>query len=372
MVELNIGAASKGELAGQQTAYKVDAVSLDAATDANETTYQNTNFPQYLGYYKKIPELKQAIDAKAKWTLGKGFKADPITTLILDRIIGWGKESFNSVLQNMIKSMTINGDSYAEIILDDNGFLLNLKVLDPGSIKIVADRLGMIIRYEQTSKVKGKPEKKFQPEQILHFSRDRIGDEIHGVSVIESVEQIILMRNEAMSDWKRVLHRNIDPLFIYHLDTDDTNRIREFKNKMDATRAAGENIYVPKEAVVPELVSTTFQAGLNPLPWIESLNQYFYQAVGVPDIILGSSKLLTEASAKIAYLAWEQTIEEEQLYIEEQILSQLNLVINLEFPASLQNELLQSQPSSEVNSPELQSEPLVQENELQAGISGRT
>jgi len=54
-----------------------------------------------------------------------------------------------------------------------------------------------------------------------------------------------------------------------------------------------------------------------------------------------------EATAKIAYLAFEQTIEEEQLYIEEQVLSQLNLEIELEFPASLENEMLTGQGKEE-------------------------
>jgi hypothetical protein len=61
---------------------------------------------------------------------------------------------------------------------------------------------------------------------------------------------------------------------------------------------------------------------------------------GVPKIIVGGSGEITEASAKISYLAFQQGVEEEQLFLEEQILSQLNLVIDLEFPASLENELL--------------------------------
>ncbi len=71
-----------------------------------------------------------------------------------------------------------------------------------------------------------------------------------------------------------------------------------------------------------------------------SARRLFYEAVGVPQIILGGSGEFTEASAKIAYLAFQQNIEEEQLFIEEQCLSQLNLVIELEFPVSLENELL--------------------------------
>jgi len=48
----------------------------------------------------------------------------------------------------------------------------------------------------------------------------------------------------------------------------------------------------------------------------------------------------TQTAAQIAYLAFEQCIEEEQLFIEEQVLLQLQLEINLEFPASLENEML--------------------------------
>ena len=154
------------------------------------------------------------------------------------------------------------------------------------------------------------------------------------------------MRNEAMTDWKRVLHRNIDPLWIFHLDTDDTSKIASFKTKMDNARGSGENMYIPKGAVVPELVNTSTNASLNPMAWIQQLNQYFFQATGVPDIIVGGgvSGSLTEASAKIAYLAFQQTIEEEQLFIEEQVSLQLGLEIQLEFPASLENETLSDKP----------------------------
>lgn len=99
-------------------------------------------------------------------------------------------------------------------------------------------------------------------------------------------------------------------------------------------------MYIPQGTVEFEIISLAPNANLNPLAWIESLNNYFYQSAGVPQIILGGVGALTEAAVKIAYLAFQQTIEEEQLFIEEQVLSQLNLVIELEFPASLENELL--------------------------------
>ena len=61
-------------------------------------------------YLKTIPELQATIDAKATWTVGKGYTADPITTLILDRINGWGKDTFNTILENIIRTYNIGGD----------------------------------------------------------------------------------------------------------------------------------------------------------------------------------------------------------------------------------------------------------------------
>ena len=212
---------------------------------------------------------------------------------------------------------------------------------------IVANRQGKIIRYEQTDRPRGATLQKWKPEEIFHLSRNRNADEIHGESLIDAVEEIILMRNEAMADYRKLLHRNVFPVRIWHLDTDDDTEIAKFKAKADKASYQGENIYIPKGGVETEVAAVSSNATLNPLPWIQQLNQYFFQATGVPQIIVGGSSEFTEASAKIAYLAFEQIIEEEQLYIEEQVLAQLNLEIDLEFPASLKNEILNEQSKAE-------------------------
>ncbi len=163
---------------------------------------------------------------------------------------------------------------------------------------------------------------------------------MHGQSLIDALEWIILAKNEAMENQKVIMQRYIKPLIVFHLDTDEPTEIASFKAKMDAAVSKGENMYIPKGAVVPEVMGVAPNATLNPMAWLQYLDDKFTQASGVPDIILGGSKALTEASSKIAYLAFQQTIEEEQLYIEEQFLMQTNLVIELEFPASLENELI--------------------------------
>jgi hypothetical protein len=320
--------------------FSVSPESLDSPENQPETTWLNRDWDQQLAYYKKIPELKAAIDAKCMWVIGKGFKSNPITELTLGSIKGNGKENFNSILKNALRVREIGGDSYAEIIRDNSGQLVNLKPLDPSTIWIVANKQGRILRYEQFNRSNGKTMNRFRPEEMFHLSRDRIGDEIHGTSVVTAVEKTILARIEAIDDYKKLLHRNVYPTRLHHLDSDDSTAISAYEDKVEKSKGQGEDIIVPKGSVEIELMAVPPNATLNPLPWIELLNNNFYQEVGVPQIIVGGAQEITEASAKIAYLAWEQSVEDLQLYLEEEVLSQLNLEIDLEFPASLQNELL--------------------------------
>ncbi len=330
------------------TDFSVDTAVTDAAADQKETEWMNAKFSQQLGYYYNIPELAAVIDAKATWTVGKGFKAGDEASVIFEHVVGWGKDTFNTILENCIRTYHIGGDSFCEIIKNEDGELINLRPLDPAVMKIVVNRQGIVKRYEQVSKVKT-PNKKYTPEQIFHLARNRVSDEIHGQSMIEVLTNIILMKNEAMDDWKRVLHRNIDPMMIYHLDTDDPAKIAAFKAKTDGAKGSGNNMYVPKDAVVPEQIALAPNASLNPISWIEMLDNKFYEAARVPKIIVGGAGGFTEAAVKIAYLAFQQTIEEEQLFIEEQVSSQLDLIIELEFPASLENELLSDKAKDETS-----------------------
>lgn len=372
MPETDIGSAVASDLKTAMVDYSVGSQSTDGAGDQKEYSWQMMDWGQNLGFYKEIPELKAAIDTKALWTMGAGFEADEQTELLLLSVKGNGKDSFNSILKNLIKVKTIGGDSFAEIIRDKEGILANLKPLDPSSIKIIQNQVGMIKRYEQVSKIKGAPNKPYTPEKIFHLSRDRIADEIHGVSVIPAVKWIIEARNEAMVDWKRVLHRNVDPLWIFHLDTDDDAEVAAFKAKNDAARANAENMYIPKGVVVPELVATATNASLNPLAWINQLNDYFFQTVNVPQIIMGNAKEFTDASGKIVYLSYEQSVKDEQLYVEEQVLNQLNLVIELTFPASLQSEAISDQPNpAEMKAEEEPMESAAQPNDKKVELEGR-
>ncbi len=144
MPQTDIDAAQVGDMTNKVTDIEVPSVDTDGATGQQETTWQNTKWSQWLGYYKAVPEVKTAIDMRAIWTLGKGYKADVRTTVILDHISGWGMDSFNSILKNMIVTRRVGGDAYAEIIREKDK-LINLKPLDPGTIVIVVNKQGMLL-----------------------------------------------------------------------------------------------------------------------------------------------------------------------------------------------------------------------------------
>src|SRR3990167_8856308 len=162
--------------------YKVSAKVLDTASSDKETYWYNDKWHTYLGYLKTIPQYWQAVRSLGIWAFGKGWNAVmPYQSTVLKRIKGWGNESFDEILITMLMEKKTNGDAYAEIIRNDRGTLINLKKLDPASVRHVVGQKGMLEAYDVRD-VKGVWQR-FETHEIFHVSNDRIGSEIHGTSV---------------------------------------------------------------------------------------------------------------------------------------------------------------------------------------------
>jgi len=320
--------------------YSVSRAVIDEATNQTENYFYNDKWPEYLGYYQKIPELKKAVDALATWTAGKGWSADIHTTNNLRLISGWGEDSFDSILQNMIIVKKVNRDSYAEIIKIDN-ILINLKPLNPLNVRHVINDKGIITGYDVWQKGEWK---RMKPKQIFHLCNDRIANEAHGTSVIEACKWVILARNEAMADWRRILHRST--IRVMYIDADDATKISQIKTQYSDAIKNGELMIIPAkkgEAEFQDVVAPPLQPFLE---WIRYLENFFYQAVGIPKIILGGSQEFTEASSKVGYLTFEQVYMAEQRLLEQDILAQLGLEIHFERPVSLKEDMVSSEAAN--------------------------
>lgn len=319
----------------------VDAAVTDGATGTQETTYICSEWSKWYGYYKQIPELYQALNMIATWTVGRGFTCKSIKqNTKLESIRGYGTDSFDDILFNMVVQMHICGDAYAEIIRNEEGDILNIKPLDPSTIRIVVDKKGILKRYEQVGKT-GKVETKFEIEDILHFCNKRAADNIHGQSDVEILEGVIDFYNEMFADARKVYHLFGKPIMKVEIDSNNQTKITDFKEKMEEILDKAEyGIYIPKETVTVDTLSVPANATLNYTPMINLVRDRFFQVLGIPQVLVGSSGEFTESTAKIAFTAFEQTVRAAQRHIEQVILNQLFIEINLEPPVTLRNELI--------------------------------
>lgn len=336
MAEKKIGSATTTNMSDVVGNFQIQEVGLDSPGSNGITKYLNQNFNKWMSRYKQIPELAVVIDKKASWTIGKGYKSPQKE--ILDKIRGFGKDTFDTIIENLIRVYTIGGDSFAEIIKDTSGKLINLKPLNPSSINIIVNEGGIITGYEQTRNVDEKREvvANWQPEEIFHLPWNRVADEIHGISTVEKLEKIIDSRNEAMEDLRIVFHRYVKPLVIIKADTDVPDEILDLQDKVDKAVNKMENVIIPKDTVEWDSLSIASKDTLDPLPWITYLEKFFLLAEGIPEVIIGGTTEGQEGSAKVSYLAWQQVIEKNQRFIEQNIKNQLGIEINFEFPASLE------------------------------------
>ena len=316
----------------------------DAAGSTSQNSYQNTNWEVQHGAYLAVSEFAGMIDRKAQYVVGKGYKINKIfkgaTAKVLDSIRGNGLDTFNLIMYNAVKVYTLGGDFYAEIVKNKRGVLRNLKPLNPSTVKVVASDKGIIKEYLVYPQGQLEPNPaKFKPEEIFHLAYNRMADQIHGQSVTDKLAPIIRMRREAMKDIRVVFHRYVKPLWIFAVDTDDESEITAFKGKIDKTIEKAENLVIPK-GTVDKFTSLSIPqfSTLDPLPWLNLLQAELLKAEGCPGIVMGSGQT-KESESKMLYLGWQQVVEFNQMFLQEQIKAQLGIDIEFEFPANIAPDL---------------------------------
>ena len=321
----------------QGTEFSVTFQSTDGAEE-NGTAY-TPNFKKWNGYYRKIAEGRAVINKFASWTFGRAIKADAKNQAKLDKIRGFGKDSARSVLKNCWKTALICGDSFAHEVKDAQGRLTNLKPLNPDKIAIIANSEGIIVGYQQEGK-----EEMYSPDEIYHLSYERTADEIHGIPFFESLEEMILARNEGLSDLRELYHKNVFPTDIYESETDDTTKLNDITATLNNAFKKREHVVIPA-GVFREIkkVSTGQYATLNSLDYIKFLIRTFVTACGMPEIVMGWGAETTEASSKIIIVAYEQEIWDMKIYNEEQAKEQLGIEFKIKPAPSIMDDLVKDQ-----------------------------
>jgi len=338
MVSTDITQTGTIDLDGSITDFSVDSKILDSPSPEGETVYMDNNWSTYLGYYRTTM-LKAPLDSLAIWSVGKGYTADDRTNTILDNITGRGDESFTEILFNGFICMKISEiGSFAEIIRNDNGTLINLKPLNTGTMAVIENAKGRIIRYEQ--RIGKKKPITFKPEQIFHRTNDRLGDSGRGTSVVESIKWIIDAREEAMRDWRRISHRS--SVRILYVDEDDKTRRTNLKTDYKEAIDKGQLLILPIKKGDGEFVDLQLPPVQAFTDWIRYLDNLFYQAVRIPKTI-ATSEGTTEAGGKMGHVNFEPIYTWEQKQLEDDLWNQLAIKVKFNRPPSLMNNLQQDE-----------------------------
>lgn len=315
----------------------------------NSIMPKDTDFSSYTpdwqkwhGYYRETAKIKAIIDKLADWTAGNGITAkEPKKQKIIDNITGFGKDTIGEIAINLLKTEDICGDSFAHIITNNRKELINLKPLSAGSLKIVTDKYSILHHYEQIE-TRINPDTKqpetiklrdFQPEEIFHLTT-RIGDENHGISKIESLEDTILFIREIREVQRKTVNRIATPLVLIEADTDNEAKMLNIKLKYEQLISKGEAQVVPKGSI--DYKDFSAKQNIDLLPILEELESKIILIGGVPEVILGVIKSKdTEGASKILYLAYEQTIKKKKKKFEEAWKSQIGFEIELGEPPSI-------------------------------------
>lgn len=336
MANTNFSKTTTTDLTSGVSDYAVDSKTSDGGQGNEENRWTNPNAAKYYGFYYGVGEYRAAIDAFATWVVGRGYTPElSRDKIILERISGWGEDTFLSILWNMLATKKFSSDSYAEIIDDDKDNLLNLKTLNPRRMTHVTNEQGRLIRYEYSQ---GEGEaKKYKPEEIFHLCNKRMLDEPHGTSETSAVEWVINKIQQAREDYARLMH--VSSVRIFYIDENDTTRQNTIKEQYKDGIRNKEVMMItckPEDAKFQDLVVPPADAWIR---WLNYLEDKFYKQLGVPKVVLGGTAENTEASAKVGVIAYEPIWTMECNELESDIWNQLGIRIKINKQPSLMDNM---------------------------------
>jgi len=317
----------------------IQGKAIDHLEAGNKTYVYFNEATNNFRYYKNDPQVKKSIDALASWTVGRGWTTESSRDkILLEHLDGWGEDTIDSILWNMIVVKKVVGDSFAEIIREDNtkgdSTLINLKPISPERMRIEVDEKGRIRQYQTWNRNEWRNMPK---ERILHLCNDRVADEPHGVSIIDAVKWTIDAKRQLLEDWVRIAHRST--IRVLYVDLNNPQKILKLRSQYKEGLDKGEVLILPckkGDAEFQDLQLPPVGAFLDSIAYLD--NQIYIQ-LGIPKIILGGADQVSEGSNKMSSYNFEQVYMAEQRLLEQDIWNQLYIKIHFKRPRSLMDNL---------------------------------
>lgn len=346
MADYNLSNATTTDFSNQVPDFIVESKSLDIANDNNEETYVYFDkATENFGYYFNHPQVSSPINALATWTVSRGWTTeDELLKQELEHVTGMGKDTFDTIMWNHEVTKLIVGDAFIEFVRGKKDIIINMIPISPERVKVVV-KGSRIIRYEIWN---GKKWVTKKIEEMLHSHNKRIGDQVHGTSLIQANKKVIDALLEANDDERVIKHRD-KALGIVYYKTNNAGKITYANEQIEKAVKNGEMVGLPEDtAKIDPYPSRSSEDRQSWLQYLENLN---YQTGGVPRSI-ATSDGTSEVGGKMGHVIFEPIYTKEQVDLEGDLWSQQAIQIKFNRPPSLggmQPELDESKNTGQIN-----------------------
>ncbi len=122
---------------------------------------------------------------------------------------------FSRMLYELIAHLAITGDAYINKVTDSKGHIIELWAVHPATVRIVADKHGLIKGYIQ--RYQGVNVAQFQTEEISRFQLPSVVNDLYGHSPLESVMQEVNLDIQALRANKAIFDNGFKPSVIVRM-----------------------------------------------------------------------------------------------------------------------------------------------------------
>lgn len=165
-------------------------------TDAVSGRESRINYGTLLHVYKSVSWVRACVDAIKRTSLASGYKlVVPDGINVDEKSIEKVKlnlkhpnedETFTDILGDVVIDLEIYGDAYIEVVKQEK--YLQLYNLFAPAMRVRVDRHGTVLGYVMKGTYPERKDVHFKPEEVIHFRLPNPGNEVYGLSPLESIQ----------------------------------------------------------------------------------------------------------------------------------------------------------------------------------------
>lgn len=246
----------------------------------------------YIKAYKQIPLVTSAIDVKIDNAIQTFHITDGKDELkeILKKLIA--RFNLTEFFYNAAKQMLIYGNSFVEIVKDDEG-IVDLKILDPLMMFVNRNEYGNFVEGQEDAYLQYLPHDpmkpiKFREDEIVHFKWNPLGESAYGNSIIGPLLTILGIKTNTEENLAIIIDRYAAPLIHFKVGTPDRPATQ---GEIDAMSTDLENIQADSELVTDDRVDSNVIGvegeAMNLGPPLSYIDNQVIAGLQTPMVLLG-------------------------------------------------------------------------------------